>query len=130
MAKRPNVFRWVYVSNGILYIQSTPDFKYFKCSAWLRVPETSEFAQDIVVPDWEDVSGTKRAWEKAVQKWRKDLQLLRRQERESLKLLFERLRAGWFSAKPDTRIACMANLVETKWSTGDSRRLGLFSCCL
>ena len=66
---------------AIEHIQSTPDFKYFKCSAWLRVPETSEFAQDIVVPDWEDVSGTKRAWEKAVQKWRKDLQLLRQQER-------------------------------------------------
>ena len=47
-------------------IQSTPEFKYFKCSAWLRDQETSEFAQAIVIPDWEDISGTnKRAWEKS-----------------------------------------------------------------
>ena len=67
---------------AIKAIQSKPEFKYFKCSAWLRDSETSAFAQDIVIPDWEDVSGiTKRAWEKAVQKWRNNLQWLQRQER-------------------------------------------------
>ena len=51
---------------AIRAIQSTPEFKYFKCSAWLRDQETSEFAQAIVIPDWEDISGTnKRAWEKS-----------------------------------------------------------------
>ena len=67
---------------AIKAIQSKPEFKYFKCSAWLRDSETAAFAQDIVIPDWEDVSGiTKRAWEKAVQKSRKNLQWLQRQER-------------------------------------------------
>ena len=66
---------------AILYIQTTADFKYFKCSAWLRALETSEFAQDIVVPDWQDVSVKKRAWEQSVQEWRNKLRLVREEER-------------------------------------------------
>ena len=51
---------------AIRAIQSTPEFKYFKCSAWLRDQETSEFAQAIVIPDWDDIRGTnKREWEKS-----------------------------------------------------------------
>ena len=65
---------------AIKAIQKTPEFKYFKCSAWLRAPETSVFAQDVVVPDWENMSVTKRTWESAIQIWRKKLKLFQEQE--------------------------------------------------
>ena len=65
---------------AIVHIQSTPDFKYFKCSAWLRAPETSVFAQDVVAPDWENMRVTKRTWESAIQIWRKKLKLFQEQE--------------------------------------------------
>ena len=66
--------------SAVKAIQKTPEFKYFKCSAWLRAPETSVFAQDVVVPDWENMSVTKRTWESAIQIWRKKLKLFQEQE--------------------------------------------------
>ena len=65
---------------AISYIQSTLDYKYFICSAWLRVQGTSELVQDAVVPDWADLSVKKRAWEQAVQDWRNKLKMYRLQK--------------------------------------------------
>ena len=66
--------------NGVKYVLSTNDYRYFLASRWLRMPLSPQLRSDSSTPDVFDLNVSKRKLEFRMQVWRRTLQYIRENE--------------------------------------------------